>query len=164
MNRLIKHLAMGLFIAASLSACESAPESPTVNNAPKTEIQFVDLQGFDADLYLAMSTQLPKVDVNFYDRVSPSAVPSRLQNWLSSVEAGGGKVKITPPKSDISAKDPFLLLSMLSSIWSASKVAKEASSHSQFAPARGYDAELVLKEDSNGHSVIDHVVFVKRSK
>jgi hypothetical protein len=163
MNSLIKHLASSLLLVACLSACETNPVSPEANAAARPDIQFVDLQGFDADLSRAMQTQLPKVEVNFYDRVSPNAMPNRLQTWLSSVEAGGGKVKVTPPKSDISAKDPFLLLSLASSLWSASKVAKEAAAKSQFVPAHAYDAELILKEDGNGHSVIDRVVFAKRA-
>jgi hypothetical protein len=163
MNSLIKHLSTSLLLVASLSACETNPVTPVANTAPRTDIQFVDLQGFDADLSHAMGTQLPRVEVNFYDRVSPSAMPTRLQTWLSSVESGGGKVKVTRPKSDISAKDPFLLLSLASSLWSASKVAKEAAAKSQFEPAHAYDAELVLKDDGNGNSVIDRVVFAKRA-
>jgi hypothetical protein len=163
MKSLIKYLASGLLLVVSLCACETNPVTSEANTAAKPDIQFVDLQGFDTDLSHALVTQLPRVEVNFYDRVSPSAMPGRLQTWLSSVEAGGGKVKVTPPKSDISAKDPFLLLSLASSLWSASKAAKEAASKSQFVPAHAYDAELVLKDDGNGHSVIDHVVFAKRA-
>lgn len=163
MNSLTKNLVPCLFLLVSLSACETNQATPEVSNWAKPDIQFVDLQGFDADLSQSLVTKLPRVEVNFYDRVSPSAMPGRLQAWLSSVEAGGGKVKVTPPKSDISPKDPFMLLSLASSLWSATKAAKEASSKSQFAVAHGYDAELILKNDGNGHSVVDRVVFAKRA-
>ena len=102
--------------------------------------------------------------MSFYDKVTPSALPLRLQAWLSSVEAGGGKVKVVPPKSDISAKDPFLLMSLASSLWSASKIAKEAAVKAQFYAAQAYNVELVLKDDGTGQSVVDKVVFVKRDK
>ena len=75
MNSLIKHLAPYLLVVACLSACETNPATTGANNAAKPDIQFVDLQGFDADLSHSMGTQLPRVEVNFYDRVSPSAVP-----------------------------------------------------------------------------------------
>lgn len=162
-NCSLKHLGIGLFMLAGLSACETSPLTPAANSAPKPEIQFVDLQGFDMELSSAMSTRLARVEVAFYDRISPSSVPARLQTWLSSVEAGGGKVKVTPPKSDITAKDPFLLMSLVSSLWSASKIAKEAAAKAQYQSAHGYDAELVLKDDGSGQSVIDKVVFAKRN-
>jgi hypothetical protein len=107
---------------------------------------------------------LPRVDVVFYDRITPSTLPLRLQTWLTSVDAGGGKVKITPPKSDITAKDPFLLISLASSLWSASKLAKEAAVKYQFVSAHAYDAEVILKDDGNGQTVVDHIVFAKRNK
>ena len=102
--------------------------------------------------------------MGIYDKVSPSALPTRLQTWLSSVESGGGKVRVIPPKSDISAKDPFLLLSLASSLWSASKAAKEAAAQAVFNSAHAYDAEVLLKSDASGQSIVDKVVFVKRAK
>jgi hypothetical protein len=43
-----------------------------------------------------------------------------------------------------------------------SKLAKEAAVKYQFNSARAYDAEVVLKEDGNGQTLVDHIVFVKR--
>jgi len=164
MKRSITRLCLGLTIAASLMGCESNPSAPSATRAPQPEIAFVDLQGFDADLSTSLGAPLPKVQVSFYDKITPSALPLRLQTWLSSVEAGGGKVKVVPPKSDISAKDPFLLMSLASSLWSASKIAKEAAIKAQFYAAQAYNVELVLKDDGTGQSVVDKVVFVKRDK
>ncbi len=164
MNSVISKFAVGLLLVASLSACETNPATPAAASAPKPELQFVDLQAFDADLSSSLTTQMPRVEVVFFDRVSPSAMPPRLQTWLSSVESGGGKIKITPPKSDITAKDPFLLLSLASSLWSASKLAKEAATKYQYSSAHAYDAEVVLKDDGSGQSVVDHIVFAKRSQ
>lgn len=164
MKSALSKLAIGIGIVVGLNACETEPVTPVADTAPKPALQFVDLQGFDADLSSSLSTQLPRVEVVFYDRITPSTLPLRLQTWLTSVDAGGGKVKITPPKSDITAKDPFLLLSLASSLWSASKLAKEAAVKYQFASAHAYDAEVVLKEDANGQTVVDHIVFAKRNK
>jgi hypothetical protein len=164
-NRLIKYLGIGIFLLACLSACETTPVVPEATSTPPPQdIQFVDLQGFDANLSHALATDLPRVEVSFYDRISPSALPLRLQTWLSSVESGGGKIKVTPPKSDVTAKDPFLLMSLASSLWSASKLAKETAAKHLFASAHAYDAEVVLKDDGTGQNVVDHIVFAKRAK
>lgn len=162
-SRLAK-IAIAVLIIASQSACATDPVTPVDTNPAKPALHFVDLQGFDTDLASSLSTQLPRVEVGFYDRVTPNSLPLRLQTWLTSVDAGGGKVKITPPKSDITAKDPFLLLSLASSLWSASKLAKEAATKYQYFSAHEYDAEVVLKDDGKGQTVVDHIVFAKRAR
>lgn len=163
MKSCIARTGIALMAVISLSACQTNATAQTSNEAPKPAIAFVDLQGFDAELSQSLAAPLPNVQVSFYDKVTPSALPLRLQTWLSSVEAGGGKVKVIPPKSDISAKDPFLLMSLASSLWSASKMAKEMAVKAQFNAAQAYNAELVLKDDGTGQSVIERVVFVRRT-
>ena len=146
----------------ALVACESNPSIVQSSAPPKAELQFVDLQNFDHALAGSLSAALPKVDVAFYDRVTPSALPERLQHWMASVEAGGGTVKVVPPKSSVTAKNPFLLISAISALWSASKMAKEMSTNAQFRAARSYDAQIILKADERGDSVVDRVVFIQR--
>jgi hypothetical protein len=148
--------------AMALAACESNPPMAQSSVPPKAELQFVDLQNFDHALAGSLSAALPKVDVAFYDRVTPSALPERLQHWMASVEAGGGTVKVVPPKSSVTAKSPFLLISAISALWSASKMAKEMSTNAQFKAARSYDAQIILKVDARGDSVVDRVVFIQR--
>lgn len=156
--------ALTLALAFVLTACESNPSQSTSLEPPKAVLQFVDLQGFDRELSAALSAPLPKVDVSFYDRITPSALPPRLQSWMASVEAGGGNVTVVPPKSTVAAKNPFLLIGAITSLWTASKMAKEMSTKSQLNAAKGYNAELILKIDDKGDSVVDKVVFVQRQK
>lgn len=156
-------LVLTAVMALALVACESNPNQSTAA-PPKAELQFVDLQGFDRDLSGSLSAPLPKVDVAFYDRVAPSALPERLQQWMAAVEDGGGTVKVIPPKSSVTAKSPFLLLSAISAFWSASKTAKEVSAKAQFNAAHAYDAEIILKQDDKGNSIVDKVVFTQRKK
>jgi len=153
-----------LTLAISLVACETNPIQPLDPAPPKTELQFVDLQGFDRDLAGSLSASLPQVDVAFYDHIAPSALPERLQHWMASVEAGGGTVKVVHPKSGVTAKNPFLLISAVSSIWSASKMAREISTESRFKVAQAYDAEIILKVNEKGDSLVDKVVFLQRKK
>lgn len=155
-------IALTLVLSLALVACESNPMQPAAAAPAKPELQFVDLQGFDRELAGSLAAPLPKVDVAFVDRIVPSAMPDRLQQWMASVEAGGGKVKVVPPKSTVTAKNPLLLLSAASTLWSASKMAKEMATKAQFNAARGYDAEIQLKADDRGDTVVDRVVFIKR--
>jgi hypothetical protein len=166
----MNHHPLGLALAASLalsvllSACVARPIEPANTEPPKAALQFVDLQGFDRELASSLSATLPTVDVAFYDRVSPSALPPRLQSWMASVEAGGGSVKVVPPPSTVAAKSPLLLLGLVTSLWTASKMAREMSSKAQLNVAKDYDANILLKTDDKGESVVDKVVFVKRKK
>lgn len=151
-----------LSLAVMLAACVSNPTEPSSTASARAALQFVDLQGFDRDLSGSLSAPLPKVDVSFYDRIAPSALPERLQHWMASVEAGGGTVKVVPPKSNVTAKSPFLLISAVSTLWSASKMVKDISNQAQFKPAGAFNAEIVLKLDDKGESVVDKVVFLRR--
>ena len=79
-----------VLLLASLTACETNPAQPARPVAAKAELQFVDLAGFDRDLSASLSATLPRIEVAFYDRITPSAVPERLQHWMAAVELGGG--------------------------------------------------------------------------
>ena len=156
--------AVGAALVAALSGCANSPGQRVSSSPAKTELTFVDLQGFDRDLTGSLSSPLPKVDVKFYDRVTPSALPLRLQQWMASVEANGGTVKVVPPKSTLTSKNPFMLIGAISALWSASKTVKDMSSQSQFDSAKDFDAEIILKQDDQGDSVVDRVVFLKRKR
>jgi len=157
-------LTAGAALALSLLGCQTNLNQ-SVGAAPaKAELAFVDLKGFDRDLAGSLSSPLPKVDVTFYDRVTPSAMPERLQLWMASVEGGGGAVKVVPPKSSLTAKNPFLLIGAISTLWSVNKTMKEMSDQSQFNSAKDFDAEIILRQDDQGDSVVDKVVFLKRKK
>lgn len=151
-------------IAFWLGACSPNPLQSESPKAPKHELKFVDLQAFDRDLANSLSAPLPKVDVTFYDRIVPSALPERLQPWMASVESGGGTVTVVPPKSSVTAKSPFLVLGAISSLWSATKVARELSAKAQFNAAHAFDAEIILRQDDKGETVVDKVAFIQRKK
>ena len=154
----------GLALALTLVGCGTDPAQPVSSGPPKADLLFADLQGFDRDLARSLQTALPKVEVAFYDRVTPSAMPERLQPWMAAVEDGGGTVKVIPPKPSVTSRSPFLLISAISSIWSASKMAKEMALKAQYKTAQAFDAEIQLKLDEKGESVVDKVVFVQRKK
>lgn len=153
-----------LALALLLTACESNPTQPASAGPPRPELQFVDLQGFDRDLAASLQAPLPQVAVAFYDRVTPSALPPRLEQWMAAVESGGGTVTVVPPKPSVTSKSPFMLISAISTLWSASKMASEMAARAQFKAAGAYDAQIILKLDDKGESVVDKVVFLQRKK
>jgi hypothetical protein len=156
-------IAIGLVLAL-LGGCETNPIQQADAEPLKTDLQFVDLPGFDRALTGSLSAELPQVNVSFYDRISPSALPIRVQGWLSAVEDGGGKLKITPPKQVATRRSPLLLISALTSLWTASKVVREIALQQQFKAAQTYDAEIQLKFDDNGQTVMDKIVFSQRPR
>lgn len=147
----------------TLTACNTMQISKTPEESAQPNLQFVDLQKFDRELHASLSQPLAKVEVAFYNDITPNALPDRLQNWIAAVETGGGSVKVIPPKSSVQPKSPLLLFSLASTLWSASKTAKEMSTSARFNSAQGYDAMIQLKSDDKGASVVDKVVFIQRS-
>lgn len=160
---IMKHLWLCL-LSLVLLACESNPVAPVASNPPKPALQFVDLKSFDRDLAHSLAAPLPRVEVSFLDRVAPSALPERIQQWMASVESGGGKVVVVPPASTVSSRSPLMLISAISTLWSASKVAKDLSTNAQFQTARAYDAQIILKLDDQGGTQVDRITFLQRGK
>jgi hypothetical protein len=169
--RHVAALAALTLLGAALSGCETNPalaQAPAASSAPavaaKAQLQFADLQVFDHELFAALHASLPDVNVAFYDRITPSALPDRLQKWMAAIEEGGGQVKITPPPSTVSAKSPFLLIGLANFAMNVSKVNKAAAAASQFKPAQAYNANIQLKVDDKGDTIIDKVLFTPRAK
>ena len=151
-------LLVGLVVAVLLLAgcVATAPQAPA-----RSELQFIDLPSFDRDLTASLGQHLPRVEVGFVDRVTPSNLPTRLQRWLESVDKGGGKVALVEPPSTVAAKSPLLLIGAISSLWSAQKTLREASDEMDLRTANKYNAQLRLKYD-RGDVVVDKVVFTQR--
>ena len=83
---------------------------------------------------------------------------------MASVESSGGKVLITPPASTVTAKTPLLLISVATTLWRTSSMIKEASLLAEYKPARSYNAQILLKVDDSGNTVVDKLVFMERKK
>ena len=83
---------------------------------------------------------------------------------MAAVESGGGKIKVTPAKSTVTAKNPFMIIGVVNFAFNLSKAAKLEAEYSQFKPAKSFDAEIVLKADGDGESIVDKVVFTPRVK
>lgn len=144
-----------------VTACAS-PSTSTVEAKP--HLEFIDLDGFDHSLNASLNASLPVVDVAVMNATTATSIPPRIQIWLQSVESGGGKVTVTPPKSTVAAKNPLLLLSLISGIWNATRATKAINAHGLHKSANKYDAELLLKIDDKGERLIDKIIFTERKK
>jgi hypothetical protein len=144
-------------LTALLVACASPPSPTTASAQVKPNIEFIDLANFDRDLNASLGAKLGVVDVAVVNSTTATAIPQRLQAWLQAVEAGGGTVKVSPPQSSVTSKNPFLLLSLVSGVWNSIKVTKAVQSHEMHKPARAYNAEIILKIDDKGERLIDKI-------
>ena len=112
-------------VIAALVGC--AADTSLVNSKveAKSNIVFIDIGKFDSELHASLVEKSEPVVVSFYDKVSPNAMPERLQKWLTTVERSGGKIEIEPPANELAPKNPALLLSLFSGLWSSMKAASQ---------------------------------------
>jgi hypothetical protein len=159
-----------LGLGAGVAGCQTPQEPPTAQGATSTSaapargpLAFLDLPSFDQRLAGALGAQPPRVDVVFLDRVSPSALPTRLQSWIAAVESGGGAVRVVPDPSGPSARS-LILIGALTSLWSAYKAKVEIAERTVYRAAREFDARIELRDLPGGGSVVERVVFVPRAR
>jgi len=150
-------------ISALMSACATKTTAESTA-PPRGDIRFLDVQSFDQTLAQSLGASLDTVSVSFYDKLTPSQLPERIQNWMAAVEANGGKVQVQQPPSSsgMTAKSPFLIVSGLVSLWSAKKTLEEIQKKSDFTNAGKYNAIIRLTPDATGNYVIQTLTFNKR--
>ncbi len=152
-----------------LSACTTAPNAAS---APPAEVSapvvaFIDLDKFDRQLSSALSAQLPQVEVPFLERVSPNKIPERMKVWLNHIETNGGRIQVQEPPSSsgVTAKNPFLIFSIINALKTLSDLsAKESKEKNFFQYIKGHDAKVILSHNADNEVVVDKIIFVKSSK
>lgn len=154
-----------LALSALVSACATQPNAE-LPQSPQGDIRFLDVQSFDQRLGQSLGAGVDTVSVSFYDKLTPSQLPERLQSWMAAVEVNGGKVDVQQPPSSsgMTAKSPFLVISGLVSLWSAKKALDEIQRKRDFANAGNYDATIRLTPDTAGNFIIQTVTFNKRPR
>jgi hypothetical protein len=158
-STLMRRMALyaGLSFTLLFAACTNLTPLPA-----KPLLEFVDLASFDRELNSALTAKLRDVNVTVVNNVRATQIPERMQVWLHAVEAGGGTVTVSPPKSTVAAKSPLLLLTLISGIWNSIKATQALQSYEAHKSARTYDAEIVLKISEEGDRLIDKVIFTQR--
>ncbi len=169
---------MPLCLAAGCASVPSSPVPGSADAAQRTapdasatgradELTFVDLPSFDQRLAGQLSQDVAAVSITFYDQMTISRLPERLQNWLTAVENEGGKVQVqsapVTQAGGITAKSPLLVVSAIATLWSARKTLADMMYRADLKKTKAYDATLVLKVDPNGSQVLDRIVLNRRS-
>lgn len=159
-----KHLALTSTLLACLLAllgCASQPDAGAPST-PQPRLSFVDLDAFDRDLAASLRADLGQVEVQFFEKVSPNALPPRLQKWLQTAEGTGGRVQVDPPEGELVARNPLALLSLFGTLFSSAKAAIQIQQEAQLNAAREHDVHIVLERAADGRVLVNKVTFKKK--
>ena len=151
-----------LTLVFSMSACQTVSTKIENQVGIRTTVSFIDLEGFDADLALALRSSAAPITVEFLEKPSPNDTPARLQKWVSQVRENGGKVKIEMPKNELTPKNPFAIFGIIGSLWSGASAISEMSEQQKYKSANGRDAIIKLERNDAKELVIEQVIFVKK--
>jgi hypothetical protein len=151
-----------LTLVFSMSACQTMSTKVDNQEGISTTVSFIDLEGFDADLALALRSSAAPITVEFLEKPSPNDTPARLQKWVSQVRENGGKVKVEMPKNELTPKNPFAIFGIIGSLWSGASAISKMSEQQKYKSANGRDAIIKLERNDAKELVIEQVIFVKK--
>ena len=144
-----------------MSACQTVSTKIENQVGIRTTVSFIDLEGFDADLALALRSSAAPITVEFLEKPSPNDTPARLQKWVSQVRANGGKVKVEMPKNELTPKNPFAIFGIIGSLWSGASAISKMTEQQKYKLVKGRDAIIRLERSADKELVIGQVVFIK---
>ena len=150
-----------LALVFSVSACQTVSTKVDDEVGIRTTVSFIDLEGFDVDLALALRSSAEPITVDFLEKPSPNNTPERLQKWVSQVRENGGRVKVEMPKNELTPKNPFALFGMIGSLWSGVSAISKMTDEQKYELANGRDAIIRLERGPNKELVIGQIVFMK---
>lgn len=166
MNQSSRNFLKKLVLAVAVTGvigCASVSDTET-KSTPSPSLTFLDVQKFDRDLAASLDAGIERVEVSFYDPVSPNALPERLQKWVAATQAQGGRFTVEPPPGEPRPKSPMALISLLSSAFSGAKGLLAIQQDRALASAKKRDMVLMLERDAKTQKVqVAKLVFVKAS-
>lgn len=156
-NRL---LLAGLLAAVSLvlSGCASDPKLPP----PKEKISYVDTNAFDRSLTSSLSANLDRVEIPIDDKISPIAIPERLNKWLAAVDANGGSVQVKQVEADSGGKTRRFPIALLGLAIEVVRLLRADPQETRYQPAANYDAELLVRQGPGGERIIERVILRRK--
>lgn len=151
-------IAASLFIAALLAACASEPPAPP----PKEKVAYIDTTSFDRSLSRSLNADLDTIEIPVEDRMSPVAIPERLNKWLSAVDASGGNVQVKQA-SDEQGKTRGFPIAVIGLAIEVVRLLRGNPEEKLYKPAGNYDADIVVRQGPSGERVIERVVLKRRT-
>ena len=147
-----------LAVMAALAGCAGDAVKPP---PPSEQVSFVDTVSFDRSLNSSLGANLDRVDIPVDDRVTPIAIPDRLNKWLAAVDAAGGSVKVKPVETEKEKTRAFPVIL----IGLAAEVVRHLRSKPDekiYQPAANYDADILVRQGPDGERVIERVVLHRK--
>jgi len=148
-----------------LVGCETTPTVKSDLTPPPKEVAFLDGDHFDSKLGDSLSFDHDEVSIKLYDKFSPNKMPPRIQKWISHLEKNGGKIQMVEPQSEsgVTAKDPFLIFSLINAIKSMLPIAEQVQSEKNYyLNTKDRDVKVMLARNPNNEVVVDRLIFVKK--
>ena len=130
------------------------PAAPAEAGVPRQGLPFLDSRLFDSRLSQELGTGKDKVEVEVSGKVPLSAIPERIDKWITRV-AEGGSVEIRETQQ-LRTRSLFGLIPMLFSAF------ERASEERTLEPAKDYNATVLYKRDASGDTIIDRIVFTRK--
>lgn len=164
-KKIVIHILIVTSCIALLAGCETNPTVKSDQTPPPKEVAFLDGDNFDNKLGDSLAFEHEEVSIKFYDKFSPNKMPPRIQQWVSHLEKNGGKIQMVEPPSEsgVTAKDPFLIFSLINAIRSMLPIAGQLESEKNYyMNTRDRDVKFMLARNANNEVVIDRLVFVKK--
>jgi len=165
-KKILDRLFLLLICALFLAGCETTPTVKSDQTPPPKEVAFLDGDSFDSKLGDSLAFDHEEVSVKIYDKFSPNKMPPRIQQWVSHLEKNGGKIQLVEPPSEsgVTAKDPFLIFSLINAIRSMLPIAEQAQSEKNYyMNTKDRDIKVMLVRNANNEVVVDKLVFVKKA-
>ena len=151
-----------LFLASitlSLIGC-LPPDDPYPNykdpHPPIITQEYSGSKYFDSTLSENMTKEPSKIEITISTPFPPNNIPRKLDAWLTFIEKNGGKVTEEPAEGE---RDITIVVAALVQLYTLyEKIRKVA----LYAPARNYNAKLLIKKDESGDSMVSKIVFTHR--
>ena len=152
-------LACSLLIAALLGACASEPPAPP----PKEKVGYLDTNSFDRGLSSSLNADLEIIEIPVTDRMSPVAIPDRLNKWLSAVDANGGNIQVKQMPDEQGGKQRGFPIAVIGLAIEVVRMLRGTPEERMYKTAANYDADIMVRQGPGGERIIDRVVLKRRA-
>ena len=152
-------LACALIVTALLAACASEPPAPP----PKESVGYIDTNSFDRSLASSLNAELETIEIPVSDRMSPVAIPDRLNKWLSAVDANGGNIQVKQIPDEQGGKQRGFPIAVIGLAIEVVRLLRGTPEERLYKPAANYDADIMVRQGPNGERVIERVLLKRRT-
>ena len=122
-------------------------------------LTFMDSKLFDAKLAKELESGVNTVNVAVGGRITLNSIPPRMDKWLVKC-AEVGTEEFLPIEQAPQTRFFFALISMA---FSAMPFLRDMKEDQMYEKVQAYDAKIYYKRGEGGDSVIDRMIFTKRT-